>query len=134
MGPVKVVLIGLFVVCAWAPTAQAVSCAECEEDYWDDLNACDRKYDGCIADAEYYHKTVVKGAWSACSGAGTGPADPVVAGGNLVACIYYIYVSHQYDAKLRVCRTTKGRCESRACDRQYECVHDCDPFPEDSSI
>ena len=131
MNLVKSALIGLFMVCGWAPTAQAYPCSDCDDRYSFDLNICDYEKDECIADADWYYDTWVRGAWMACSGTTTtGRPDPTSVGGSLVACAWHAYVLNKYKQKKRACMTELARCEARACDRKDRCELNCDPFED----
>jgi len=132
MNLVKSALIGLFMVCAWAPTAQAIPCSDCEDGYFSDLQSCDSERDSCMADADRFENTWVDGAWAACSGTGAGGRDG--AGPGAIACAYYIWIAGVHADMVSDCNRDWSRCESRACARKDACELDCDPFPEDSNI
>lgn len=124
MNLVKSVLIGFFVMCAWAPTAQAVRCDECEDQYLIDTQECFFERKDCLKSAKKLYEPAIAMAKEICE------AGSLSSSSDALVCAAYWFLVYSYEVAKETCQDEWARCDRRACDREKECKRDCDPYED----
>ena len=127
MNLVKSTLIGFFVMCAWAPTAQAENCNYCEDRYVMETQECAFERKDCLQREKNFYKPLIAAADRVCK------EGSLSSSGDALACAAYWSLIYAYEVAKEHCQDEWVRCDRRACDREKECKRDCDPY-EDTRI